>query len=393
MVNTVNNTISVSEAFKNFNTVRTDLYSESNNVSQSAFPPVTLPVQINDSVKINTLKPIIPADKEPDDYEVSNNPLNKMAVTTKKYAKIPDYMHRGLKGDTNSNFYELMTLSKFPYFVGGPMLALMFLMGASKKNIDSRISATKMFKKIGVGVAFYYIGVELARFAIAAPARIFRGIDLSHPFVHKNKCKTDSADGHTPSRTEYHEVPESIDFTRWNFIYGVKEENGKAVNLKTDRLSRKFGIDKNVQDSDSTLKENITKLLVSAKACQYMLAAPFVALGVGLAAQEPWGEIGKSIGKEFNSMLNPKSGLNTRERLRKAVDVARENLTTPLKKSFKLLWNTKAGVGKIIIGISILAPIVANIRILQLTSLKHNRFIDTSDYFRRKTHGQQTPIK
>ena len=50
-----------------------------------------------------------------------------------------------------------------------------------------------------------------------------------------------------------------------------------------------------------------------------------------------------------------------------------------MKESFKALWKNNK-LGKVIILTSAIAPVLANLRILQLTSEKHNRFVDISEY-------------
>ncbi len=381
------NSINFFETFKNYSTARTDIFATNNESSPVAESPIQAlsPVldSINDKFEPKNNKHIEP---KLDDFVLPNDPISKTAIVAKKYAKLPKYIYRGMKGDTDSNFYEFMTLSKVPYFIGGPVLALMFAMGKTKSNPEASLSAAKRFKQIGAGVILYYLGVQLAKKVVSVPVKIFRGIDLEQPFQHINTCKADSASGHSPKRTEYHEVPESIDFTRWDFIHGKKEENGKITYTNRDKLARKFGIDKNVQDADSTLKGAITRLLVSAKACQYMLAVPFVALGVGLAGQKPWTEIGTGFGATFKKMISMNSDRTFKERIRNAGEIIKSNLTKPLNNSFKLLWANK--MGKAIILTSAIAPVLANIRILQLTSLSNNKFIDVSDYFRTKKKKQ-----
>jgi len=380
------NSVSISEVFKNFSTARTDV-SASNVVVPIAEPAPA-------SVKTIDNKPItdilqtttnINVPEKQEDHALPDDLATKTKVVAKKYAQLPDYVHRGLKGDPNSNFYEFMTLSKIPYFLGGPILVAMFAMGATRKsNPQAKASAIARAKQIGAGVAFYYLGVQLAKKAITWPVKMFRGIDMEQPFEDINQLKADSAAGHTPTRSEYHEIPESIDFTRWNFIYGQKEQNGKIIYENRDKLARKFGIDKNVQDSDSSLKNAITRLIVSAKACQYMLAAPFVALGVGIAGQDAWKHIGTNFGTNLKNILSLKSNITIKERATRGLELIKGNLTNPLKESFKSFYKLKTG--KFLIATSIIAPILANIRIMQLTSLSKDKFIDISEYFKKSKH-------
>jgi len=312
--------------------------------------------------------------------------ITKFNVEVKKTAKLPEYAYRGLKGDPDANFYEYLSLGKIPYFLGGPMLAAVFAFGMTRKNTQANSSASIKTKKIAVGVALYYIGVELAKKVIDIPVKLFRGVDLNHPFKNVVECRAVSKDGTSPQKVEYHKVPESADFTRWDLMTGDESiNNGKNVTEKFDKLTAKFGIDKNVQNSDATLKGSIKKLIISSTAWKYMLAFPFVMLGVALAAQDAWGNLGNGIGENIKNLFNSKATIKQKQS--KAKEIIKGNLITPMKESFKSLWGTdnwkNNKFGKAIILVSAIAPILANIKILQLTSEKDKRFVDISEYIPR----------
>ncbi len=74
-------------------------------------------------------------------------------------------------------------------------------------------------------------------------------------------------------------------------------------------MAEKFGIDKNVQNPDVALKDSIKKLIISATAFKYAIMAPFVALGVGLAGQEAWGNIGKGLWQNIKNIFTPKAAV------------------------------------------------------------------------------------
>ncbi|OGI01276.1 MAG: hypothetical protein A2104_07355 [Candidatus Melainabacteria bacterium GWF2_32_7] len=314
-----------------------------------------------------------------------NDSLTKLKVELKKAAKLPEYAYRGLKGDPNANFYEYLSLGNIPYFIGGQLLAAVFAFGKTTNNPQAAVSAVKRAKQIAVGVGLYYLGAELAKKVIDIPVKFFRGVDLNHPYENVVDCRAVSSTGYSPKKIEYHKVTESVDFTRWDLMSGDEtKENGQAVNEQFDKLAKKFGIDKNVQDSDATLKGSIKKLIISSTAFKYALTAPFVALGVALAAQDAWGNIGKNFGKNIKNMFDTKSLLNLKQRVTIAGEIIKGNLITPMKESFKALWGKKGfsnnKLGKAIILTSAIAPILANLRILQLTSEKHNRFVDITEY-------------
>ena len=318
-----------------------------------------------------------------------NDPITKLKVELKKAAKLPEYAYRGLKGDPNANFYEFLSLGKIPYFIGGPLLAAVFAFGITKNNPQARASAVTRTKQIAVGVGLYYLGAELAKKVIDIPVKFFRGVDLNHPYENVVDCRATSKTGFSPKKIEYHKVPESVDFTRWDLMTGDEtKDNGQAINEHFDKLAKKFGIDKNIQDTDATLKGSIKKLIISASAFKYMLTAPFVILGVALAAQSRkvngldypiCNDLGKGLKENITKMFNKASPLKLTQRAAVAGEIIKGNFLTPMKESFKALWKNNK-LGKAIILTAAIAPILANLRILQLTSEKHNKFVDIAEY-------------
>jgi len=379
------NNISSFEVFKKFTSVNTNI--SVNEVSNQNKAPLTDTTVCNSDTAAK--KSEVSYVKAPTDNTgekklksrmLPNDTITKLKVELKKAAKLPEYAYRGLKGDPNANFYEYLSLGNIPYFIGGPVLAAVFAFGKTTNNPQAAASALKRAKQIAVGVGLYYLGAELAKKVIDIPVKFFRGVDLNHPYENVVDCRATSTTGYSPKKIEYHKVPESVDFTRFDLMSGDEtKDNGKAVNEQFDKLANKFGIDKNVQDTDATLKGSIKKLIISSTAFKYMLAAPFVALGVALAAQDAWGNIGKNLGKNIKNIFSTKSDLLVKQRASIAGEIIKGNLLTPMKESFKALWNNNK-LGKAIILTSAIAPVLANLRILQLTSEKHNRFVDISEY-------------
>jgi len=386
------NNISSFEVFKKFTSVNTNI--SVNEVGNQKNAPLTDTAVCNSDIaaKKSDFTPAVQdvsyvktisdktGEKKLKSRMLPNDTITKLKVELKKAAKLPEYAYRGLKGDPNANFYEYLSLGNIPYFIGGPVLAAVFAFGKTTNNPQAAASALKRAKQIAVGVGLYYLGAELAKKVIDIPVKFFRGVDLNHPYENVVDCRATSTTGYSPKKIEYHKVPESVDFTRFDLMSGDEtKDNGKAVNEQFDKLANKFGIDKNVQDTDATLKGSIKKLIISSTAFKYMLAAPFVALGVALAAQDAWGNIGKNLGKNIKNIFSTKSDLLVKQRASIAGEIIKGNLLTPMKESFKALWNNNK-LGKAIILTSAIAPVLANLRILQLTSEKHNRFVDISEY-------------
>lgn len=381
------NTISSFESFKKFSSVRTDVYGEAAKDDKKAVIPGTqMFIQGSKYNFKETAGNTTAIDGElPQKSRIMNNNfLTKAGVEYKKLKKLPEYVYRGLKGDPNANFYEYLSIAKIPYLMGGPMLAAVFAFGITRHDTQARASAIKKVKQIAVGIGLYYLGVELAKKAIDIPVRIFRGIDLNHPYENVVDLRAVSKTGYSPKRKEFHKVPESVDFTRWDLMYGDEtEKNGKNINKRFDELTGKFGIDKNLQDSDSTLKGLIKKLIVSATASKYMLMAPFVVLGTAISSHDSWGNIGTGLRKNIAAMFSTKSNIDLGARLSLAKNIANENLITPMKESLKYLWGKKGApnkLGRAIILTSAIAPVLANLRILSLSSAKSLKFVDVTEY-------------
>ncbi|HBG49426.1 MAG TPA: hypothetical protein DDW90_08000 [Cyanobacteria bacterium UBA9971] len=373
----VNTNISVNEVSnqKNAPLADTSVCNSDTAAKKSDFTPAVQDVSYVKTISDKT------GEKKLKSKMLPNDSLTKLKVELKKAAKLPEYAYRGLKGDPNANFYEYLSLGNIPYFIGGPLLAAVFAFGATRFGTQEKVSAVIRAKQIAVGVGLYYLGAELAKKVIDIPVKFFRGVDLNHPYENVVDCRATSTTGYSPKKIEYHKVPESVDFTRFDLMSGDEtKENGQAVNEQFDKLAKKFGIDKNVQDTDATLKGSIKKLIISSTAFKYALTAPFVALGVAIAAQDAWGNIGgKAFSENIKNIFSTKSLLNLKQRATIAGEIIKGNLITPMKESFKALWKNNK-IGKAIILTSAIAPILANLRILQLTSEKHNRFVDISEY-------------
>jgi len=416
------NSISSLNSFKKFSTFNTNLNVDESNASKNQEAAVESKEKFSQlkakqgAVTSNELtqvyyvespkKPVI-EEPEANAKIIEGNISSKIGVEYKKIKKLPEYVYRGLKGDPDANFYEYLSLSKIPYFIGGPMLALGFAFGITNHDLQAKSFAKAKFNHILAGVILYYIAVELAKKVIDVPVKIFRGVDLNQPYEQMVACKATSAKGDSPKKAEYHKITESVDFTRWDLMTGDESKNnGKLINEKFDKLAKKFGIDEKVQDSDTTLKDSIKKLINSATAFKYALTAPFVVLAIALAKQSSWANINEGIGAKFgeafgkilhpdnlkfNVYKTPKNkerklklkdvtyDFKMKQRLISAYSIVKDHVARPISESFKSLWHSSKR-GKALILVSAIAPVLANLRILQLTSEKNKSFVDISEY-------------
>lgn len=387
-------TINNLEAFKRFSTARTDVFSnQQDGWKESPLAGTQMFIQGPQYQSIENTN--IKYNRNPDADSLKGDKLKtkilpsdsftKAKVELKKIGKLPGYVYRGFKGDPDANFYEYLSMSNIPYLIGGPMLAGVFAFGITKTGTQQRAAAVSRTKQIAAGVALYYLGVELAKKAVDIPVKLFRGVDLNHPYENVVSGKADSRTGHSPKKIEYHKVPESVDFTRWDLLYNITtDKHGRNVNKEFDRLAGKFGVDKKLSDSDSLLKEKMKALIVSATACKYMLAAPFVVLGVALSGQQKdgnpiWDDLGKGFKTQIKTVFGKKSKVSMSRRWQAVKEIVSGNVVSPMKESFKSLWGRDGAsnkLGKAIIITAAVAPILANLRVMQLSSARGNKFVD-----------------
>lgn len=307
----------------------------------------------------------------------------KTRVAIASVASRPIYAVRGMKGAPDATFHEYLQIGRIPYYIGGPVLAALFNAGANNFNFQNKLAAKKTTKHIAVGVALYYLGSALAKTVINTPVKLFRGVDLNRPYRDVIDSETESSSGILTKKKEYHKVYESIDFTRWDLLLNHDDKN-KPINANYDKLAKKYGMDENLNDSDSALKPYIKKTIIMSRAWQYALTALFVTLGIGVAKQEAWGNVLKgSLRNGIKEVALPKSKLNLHQRLVRAKEMLNDNLMNPIEESFKGLWKGNAKphskvIGKALILGTALATVIANVKILSATSARNEKTVDVN---------------
>ena len=157
------------------------------------------------------------------------------------------------------------------------------------------------------------------------------------------------------------------------------------MNKVFDSIASKYGIKRDVNDSDSTLKGKIKETIIMSRAWKYALTVPFVTLGIGLASQEAWKGYGKGLKQSIKSILNQNTINNGAPATSKAVKIWNElvkKLAKPVKNSFVQLWTGKtkaAGIfGKTVILATVLGTIYANLSILRKTYVNDEKIISKS---------------
>ncbi len=314
------------------------------------------------------------------DQLLPKNPLVKIRAGVEQAAYVPQYAVRGLKGDPDSNFFEYLKLGKVPYYIGGPALVATTLAFLTKGNPQANQGVLRSAKKLGAGVVLYYLAASAAKAVIDTPVKWFRGVDLNHKYKDIVDLRATSPTGVSPKKKEYHGVFDSVDFTRWDLLYNNHQSRPELVNKYFNKIAQKYGIDQNMNDSDSTVKTSIKKTIIMSRAWKYALTIPFVATAIGLSVQEPWENIGKTIVKDVKEIFNPAAKISLKVRADKAVKVATQNFLKPLADSFAQLWKgqgLKSGIaGKALILASGLGSLYANYSILDKTSAESEKVVD-----------------
>jgi len=338
------------------------ILSDSNKINKLNFEAKNSPINVFDKRKYK------------EDTVLENKLSTRLRNKRDKILDIPFVIFpRGLKGAPDFTFYEFLQTAKFPYYVGGPVLAALFYAGVKKDNLKSASAANKVAKHMALGVGLYYLGASIAKSIINSTVKATRGFDLNHPYAKAISMSTNKS-GAFAKGVEYHSLYESADFTRTDLLYNKHGKTPEEINEKYIELGKKFGVKCSPNDVDQTVKPLIKKTIVMARAWQYALTAFFVTLGIGLANQPAWN---KSSAEGFkrtfkNGVLGKNIKLN--DRLNNIKTVAYDYIFKPLGQSFKQLWKgqNKASsiVGKSVILSTAIATLTAIALITNKTSAK-----------------------
>lgn len=307
-----------------------------------------------------------------------NDLITKTRINIETALNTPGYAYRGMKGDPDFNFFELLKVSKIPYYLGGLGLAAVCMAGKDTNVAANAKANHQLVKKVLTGVILYYAAREVANAVIDIPVRLFRGIDLNKPYRKITSLREGNPlnlpNNKKPSNQN---VFESTEFTRWDLLY--EHGNNRPMNATFDNLAKKFGVKDKQNDSDSRLMPKIRKLMIMATSWKYMLSVPFVTVALGMAQQSAFENTNfRSFLKKTVDLFKP----STTNRFRKFGVSAKDNILKPLGKSFVQLWQGNSVASKVIGRTAIIAAagltVLANAMILSKTSLA-----DENDMHRR----------
>ena len=330
-----------------------------------------------DTKKPNTQNDTVKNKRPKEDCLVENTAFNRFKINLEKTADIPlIHFPRGLGGAPDYTFFEFLQTAKFPYYLGGPILAALFYAGVKKDNFSSANAAKNVAKHMALGVGFYYLGAAAAKGLINYVVKRSRGIDLNQPYAKVIPTSTNNT-GIFKKDVEYHKVFESVDFTRWDLLYKKEEKNPRKINENYAQIAKKYGIEKDANDIDATVKPLIRKTIIMARAWQYALTAFFVTLGIGLANQPVWAQSSKEGFKRTVTEGIFGKGLSLGNRINSAKIVLYNYMIEPFFKSFGEFWkgHSKASSisGKAVILSTAAATLTAISLLLGKTSGKKHK--------------------
>ncbi len=208
------------------------------------------------------------------------------------------YPAKGLKGSKNANFYEFLTMGTVPYIIGS--LGLMAVFNFANKFFSpfDKVQASKIGQKMALGVVLYGVFKSLSKQLISRPVNMLTGVDTDQPYAKVNYELPDHINDTDITSIEYHKVFESVEFPRWDLLYG-DETKGEKRNFRYDKIAKKLNMGDNLNDSDQETKPRIKEIIVKSNLAKSISSYLWAATGVALAFQQPWEEYFKVMTFKF----------------------------------------------------------------------------------------------
>ena len=224
------------------------------------------------------------------------------------------YPQKGLKGSKNSNFYEFLTMGMVPYLTGSATMIAVFNLASKFFDTPAAVNASKLGKKMGLGVLFYGIGKTLSKKFIETPVNLRYGIDVNLPYKKVIHELPEQGNTNNLVTQEYHKAYESVDFPRWDLFYN-NESFGPDRNSYFEKVGKKMGIqDDDLDHADQKVKPLIKEKVIKAKLFSTLSSYFWAATGVGIAMQKPW----------ENLVINPAKRVANYKNYKKVAEAAKE---------------------------------------------------------------------
>lgn len=197
------------------------------------------------------------------------------------------YPTKGITGNKNSNFYEFLTMGAIPYLAGSAMFMGVFNLANKYYSHFDKSKAGVVGKKLALGVVFYGLAKNISKSFITTPVKHLTGVDTELPYAKVNYELPDDVNDTDVVSIEYHKVFESIEFPRWDLLYG-DDRKGEARNQYYDKVAKKLGLGEDLNDSDQDVKPLIREIVVKSNMAKTISSYLWAATAVGFAMQKPW---------------------------------------------------------------------------------------------------------
>ena len=312
------------------------------------------------------------------ELEYSHDTLlkNNFATRTKVQADkltnaLTVYPAKGFKGSKNANFYEFLTMGTVPYLVGSGTLMAVFNLANKYYSPFQKTMAAKVGNKLALGVLFYGVMKNFSKSFISKPIKLMTGIDTEMPYAKVIYELPDDINDTDITSIEHHKVFESVEFPRWDLLYG-DESKGQKRNYRYDKIASKLGMGENLKDSDQEVKPRIKEIVVKSSLAKNISSYFWAATGVALAVQEPWEKYFNVMtfkfwkGKEFMKSL--------------------KSFGNSFAESAEALWKgegkgIKKHAGKLLVGTAILSSVLGVVN--AMSSSKTPSKIDSADVIKK----------
>ena len=240
---------------------------------------------INFSSANNTEKKSLDYDH---DTLLPNNPFTYTRIGLDKFTNaFTLYPAKGLKGSKNANFYEFLTMGTVPYLIGSAGLMAVFNFANKYFSPFDKMQASKIGQKMALGVLFYGVLKTLSKQFISRPVNMLTGVDTDRPYAKVIYELPDNIYDTDITSIEYHKVFESVEFPRWDLLYGDPAK-GQKRNFRYDKIAKKLNMGENLNDSDQETKPRIKEIIVKSSLAKSISSYLWAATGVALAFQKPW---------------------------------------------------------------------------------------------------------
>lgn len=282
------------------------------------------------------------------DTLLENNFKTRATIQADKLTKaFTTYPAKGLKGDRNANFYEFLTMGTVPYLMGSAALMAVFNLANKHFTPFANSKAGQIGKKMALGVAMYGVAKEASKSLVNVPVKAMTGVDTEMPYAKVVEGFPKFEGDKNTKSIEYHKVFESVEFPRYDLLYGKTNEDR---NVYYDKVAKKLGLGENLASSDKEVKLRIKDIIVRSNTAKSISSYLWAATGVGLAVQKPWDNF-------FVSATKGKG-------VQKAANMAR-SFGNNLVKAAKDLWTGGANptkvqkyAGKALIGAAVAATVI-----------------------------------